>query len=298
MHFYSLAHSAYTIARKIATAAGLAKPLRKLIGPQAGRFVSNLTVDANRLSEVRGHRMFLASGGTYPPIAMATDKYEEETTRLFERLVKPGMVVVDVGSHVGYYALMAARQVGPAGRVYAFEPEPSNHELLLKNIELNGYTNVAATRKAVSSKVGEATLFLTALDNGRNSTYHHGLPEKGSVAVETTTVDAFLAAEGWPTVDLVKVDVEGAEMDVLAGMCQLLDKSRDLKLIIEFSPSLLRGAGASPLLFLGHLDVLDFEVNCISARDGLSSLREADRPPLIDKLLKSEGSLNLFCSKR
>ena len=229
---------------------------------------------------------------------MATDRYEQETTRLFERLVKPGMVVIDVGSHVGYYSLMAARQVGPAGRVYAFEPEPSNHALLLKNIELNGYSNISATRKAISNRVGSATLFLTSLDNGRHSTYQHGLPERGSVPVETTTIDALLAAEGWPRVDLIKVDVEGAEMDVLEGTHQLQRKCPELKLIIEFSPALLGNAGADPFQFLEQLAGRGFEVHCIAEKEGLLPLREVDRPSLVDRLLKDQGSLNLFCAGR
>lgn len=242
--------------------------------------------------------MFLATRGRYPPLALATDRYEVETTRLFESLLKPGIVVMDVGAHVGYFSLLAARKGGPNGKVYSFEPEPQNYELLLKNIEVNGYTNIVATRKAVSNKVGSATLFLTGLDNGRHSTYHHGLPEIGSVTVAATTIDAFLGAEDWPTIDLLKVDVEGAEMDVLQGMSQLLDKSQDLKLIIEFSPTLLCSAGANPLQFLVELGARGFEVACITDQVQPSPLQAEDRELVVDHLLKSEGSLNLFCFGR
>ena len=91
------------------------------------------------------------------------------------------MVIIDVGAHVGYYSLLAARQVGPTGRVYAFEPDSSNHDLLLGNIERNGYTNIVAMRKAVSNRVVPMTLFLTGLDDSRHSAYRHGLPERRSV---------------------------------------------------------------------------------------------------------------------
>jgi hypothetical protein len=116
--------------------------------------------------------------------------------------------------------------------------------------------------------------------------------------VETATIDSLLAAEGWPRVDVIKVDVEGAEMDVLEGTHQLQRKCPELKLIIEFGPALLRNAGADPLQFLEQLAGRGFEVHCVSEKEGLLPLREVDRPSLVDRLLKDQGSLNLFCAGR
>ena len=231
-------------------------------------------------------------------MAMAMDRYEEETTNLFQKLLKPGMVVVDVGAHVGYYSLLAARQVGPEGKVYAFEPEPTNHELLLDNIQRNGYTNIVSQRKAVSNSVGSTSLYLTNLDNGRHSAYRHGLPERGRVNAETITLDAFLDAEGWPKVDLVKVDVEGAENDVLDGMNRLWQRSPDLKLIMEFNPTFLNHAAANPLQLLEMLSSLGFVVHRVVDSDGPVLLHDSQRDGLVDGLLKSEGSVNLFCCKK
>jgi predicted methyltransferase len=67
---------------------------------------------------------------------MANDRYEPAITRLFQETLQPGMVVIDIGAHVGYYTLLAAKLVGPTGKIYAFEPEPGNNEALNKNIEL------------------------------------------------------------------------------------------------------------------------------------------------------------------
>ena len=294
----TLVHLAYLLLRKILTAAGLSRSLRRLLGPLAGRTVSRFTANARQPLSVRGHQMILAAEGRYPPIAMAMDRYEAETTILFESLVGPGMVVVDVGAHVGYYALLAARQVRPTGKVYAFEPEPGNYELLLGNIERNGYSNISAIREAISNQVGTATLFLTALDNGRHSAYQHGLPGRGSMAVATTTLDAFFEALGWPPVDVVKVDVEGAEMDVVEGMGQLLQKSPHLTLIVEFSPTLLQDGAADPLQFLKRLQALHFRISRIVDQHGAVALPQEDYSWLIDKLLKNDGSVNLFCSRQ
>ena len=241
--------------------------------------------------------MVLAQGNKFPPFAMVQDKYEEETTRLLKRILGPGMTFLDVGAHVGYYTLLAARQVGPTGRVFCFEPEPSNYDLLVGNIQLNGYANIQPINKAVSNRVGFTTLFLTGLDNGRHSTYRHQLPESGSVEVETTTVDAFFESKGWPHVDLVKIDVEGAEMDVLDGMNQLLQKSECPNLIVEFNPYLLRSAGSDLLHFLDRPASWGFRIDCIDEKSGLSSLETMDARTLVDRLMVAESSVNLYWSK-
>ena len=295
VQIYRAAYFTYAIVRRMLTAIGLFKPLRKWLGPQAGRFASSIAANVDRPTMVHGHQMFLATAHTYPPVAMATDRYEQETTQLFECIVRPGMVVIDVGAHVGYYSLLAARKVGPEGRVYAFEPEPSNYDLLLNNIDLNGYENIVPSKIAISNKVGQTTLFLTALDNGRSSTYHHGLPEKGGVTVETTTLDAWLEAEGWPEIGLIKVDVEGAELDVLEGMGQLLRKERGVKLIIEFNPMLLRNAGTERPQLLDQLTGWGFEVHPVVNGRGPVPMNKLDWGGMVDQLVTSEGSLNLYC---
>ena len=297
MAILKLVHPVYVLLRKVMTASRLSRPLRSRLGPLAGRMVSRVMVNPRQPSTVFGHKMILATSGSYPPAAMAMDRYEKETTSLFENLIKTGMVIVDVGGHVGYYSLLAARQVGPTGKVYTFEPEPSNHKLLLGNIERNGYTNIVAMRKGVSNFVGTMPLFLTALDNGRHSAYQHGLPERGRITIETTTLDAFLESVGWPRVDLVKVDVEGAEADVLEGMGKLLAHSPHLTLIVEFSPTLLIGAAADPFQFLQQFPASEFKVSCIEDKLGPVALPEEEYSPLIEDLLKSEGSINLLCSR-
>jgi len=291
------AYLVYAIGRRTARAIGLAKPIRKYLGPVAGRLVFKVSNDPKKPFSVGGHQMVLAQEGRYPPLAMVQDRYEEGTTRLLNKILTPDMTIIDVGAHVGYYSLQAARQVGSAGRVISFEPEPSNYELLTQNIELNGYSHVKAINKAVSSTVGTTTLYITALDNGRNSMYHHGLPESGSVSVETTTLDSFLESEEWPRVDLVKIDVEGAEVKVLDGMVRLMTDYPDLKLIIELNPPLFQDKGVPPLVFVERLVSRGWSVQVIEGGSGLTPLAKEDAQDLIDRLLATETSVNLFCTR-
>ena len=298
MRLRNAAYFFYQLARKAVKAAGLTRVMRGSLGPIAGRMILRLTASANRQFSVHGHSMLLASKGRYPPLDMSMDRYEPGTTHLVERLLEPGMVVVDVGAHVGYYTLLAAKQVGPMGKVYAFEPESANYALLEENIGLNGYQNIVTIKSAVSSRSGSSTLYLTALDNGRHSTYHHDLPENGSEVVKATTLDAFLEAEEWPRVDLVKMDVEGAEEDVFHGMERLLQESEDLKIVMEFNPRLLENAEVDPRLFLQMPAARGFKVYCIDDKEGLLSLKTLDTSALVSRLLANSSSVNLFCTRQ
>ena len=295
---YKLTYQVYCGARAVLRATGLAKPLRNLLGPVAGRLVAGTARHGNRPMEIGGHQMIISGPDRYPPVDLAMDRYEKETTRLFRRLIRPGMVIIDVGAHVGYYTLIAAKQAGPTGKVYAFEPEPENHALLLKNIELNGYENVVAVKSAVSNHAGSTTLYLTGLDNGRHSVYQHDLPARGSVEVPTTTIDDFLEAQGWPEVNLVKVDVEGAELEVLAGMDRLLRESEGIRLILEFNPFLLQSAGVDALEFLKRPGAEGFQACVIDETKGLLPLTAMDLPSMAAELSQSQGSVNLLWSRR
>ena len=100
-----------------------------------------------------------------------------------------------------------------------------------------------------------------------------------------------------PRVDLIKIDVEGAEVDVLDGMHQLLARSPNLKLIIEFNPTLLQSAGVAPIDFLDKLRSLGFQPSNIDDPNGLSLVAETDSLSLINRLLAANSSANLLCVK-
>ena len=242
--------------------------------------------------------MVLASGDRRPSIGMLTGVFEEGTTRMFQSLLKPGMVAVDIGAHVGYYTILAARHVGPTGKVYAFEPDPDNYTTLLKNIALNGYRNVHAVKKAVSNLVGDAELHLSATINGNHSLYCHGMAERGTLPVETTTLDSMLCEQGWPQIDLVKIDVEGGEVAVLDGMAELLNKSPNLDLILEFMPVFLRNAGVAPRQFLDKLISLFPRVYYIDERIEPALITLDNGSSLANRLLAGEDSGNILCTSR
>jgi FkbM family methyltransferase len=181
--------------------------------------------------------------------------WEEYLTELFLGEMKPGLVVVDIGANIGYFSMLAARAVGDEGRVYAFEPEPVNHDILVRNIKVNGYRNVVAVHKALSNKIGKLRLFCDRTNFGSSSFSRENIlsETRGSIEVETTTLDDYLGNKTKDTsVDIIKMDVEGAEGLVLKGAYQVL-KSNDVTIFMEFWTYGLRNLGTDPLKLLQWL---------------------------------------------
>ncbi|MGE3809686.1 MAG: FkbM family methyltransferase [Gemmataceae bacterium] len=167
--------------------------------------------------------------------------YEETETNLVRRLLKPGDTFIDVGANIGWYTLIAARLVGPTGKVIAFEPEPTNFALLKKNVEANGLTNVVLVQKALSDKPGSLKLYINEENLGAHS-ITHGPDEKNYVEVEALPLDDYLRGEK-KAINLIKIDCEGAEGLILAGMTSTLKHQEDMNLLVEFAPESLEKTG-------------------------------------------------------
>ncbi len=157
--------------------------------------------------------------------------WEPEVSTIVRSAVHTGMSALDVGGHIGYYTLLLAKCVGKSGRVYAFEPLPGNFELLQKNIELNHLDQVEAARLAIFSYTG--TLTMTVPEGNSNSGGASVVHRVGSnqIQVETTTLDSFCTAKEIRP-EFIKIDVEGAEYDVLKG-AELIVRGCRPKLLIE-----------------------------------------------------------------
>ena len=146
--------------------------------------------------------------------------YEIRKRQAFEELIVPKSVVYDIGANVGYFSLMAAFLAGPEGKVYAFEPLPRNISYLNKHIKLNKINNIQIIEAAVSRQEGE-----TYFDLGASTAMGH-ISENGEIKVRMVALDALLEAGQLLPPDYMKIDVEGAEFDVLCGARKLLETHR------------------------------------------------------------------------
>jgi len=196
--------------------------------------------------------------------------YEAATVRRYRALLRPGAVVFDVGAHVGYHTLRFARLVGREGRVFAFEPHPGNYRLLRRNVERRALPQVTLIPQAVSDAPGRQRFHETPLSMG-----HSLWPLKehtGRLDVPRASLDAFAREEGIDRADLIKIDVEGAEPEVLEGMRGLAARSPAVAVIIEFKPALLARRGYPPAQLPEVLASMGFAVTRIGARGALVPL--------------------------
>ncbi|KPK87849.1 MAG: hypothetical protein AMS27_01190 [Bacteroides sp. SM23_62_1] len=142
-------------------------------------------------------------------------------------------IFIDAGANIGSYTLIAAKQVGKTGRVYAFEPAGAAYKRLCENIEINEYSNIITEKKGLLDMNSTIDLFLANKTNlGMSSIYHHD-SESGTVErIETTKLDVYVDNQNITRVDLIKLDIEGSEMLALQGMQKTLEKFKP-KVLIE-----------------------------------------------------------------
>jgi FkbM family methyltransferase len=213
---------------------------------------------------VNGHLIRLDSMDSL--LLSVNGNYERTELELFRECIRPGDTVLDIGAHIGLYTLEAARATGSEGRVHAFEPSNANYNLLVENISANGYRNVSVVKAAVSDTVGDAVLSLSSENTGDHSLSKS--PQKGRQweTVETVTIDDYLASRGC-SVNVIKMDVQGAEMLALLGAQRTLAANMNLIVFTELSPLHLRpwGGAGRYLRLLEQSGFLVFEIDESSA---------------------------------
>ena len=235
------------------------------------RSIAILVLGGNEaIYTIQGHKMHIPADDTSLYI-YTLDDYEPIKTEVFIDSLRAGDVAVDVGAHIGYYTLLAARRVGQRGVVFAFEPDPANYKLLNENIRLNNYENVVAVQKAVTNKTGSATLFLNS-SSSKNSLFLAPRSCEKRTVVETVSLDDFFS-EYPPSlasrIKLIKMDVEGAEMLALLGMSQLV-KDKQLTLLSDVAAHQITNSGFELPEFVSKLVEYGFELDCVSKK-GYSS---------------------------
>jgi FkbM family methyltransferase len=186
--------------------------------------------------------------------------------------------------------LLAARKVGPNGKVITFEPEPNNFHLLSLNIKLNHYDNVIAIQKAVSNEESTANLYI-----GDSSTHsiiknYNTSQNNDPITVETVNLDRF---KGIEKIKLIKMDIEGAELRALQGMLELIKENEDLIIISEFNPSLLSQSGCSPKEYLSLIDTCGFKIKVIESN---VMINFGNLDSVISNIPEKSG-VNLICYK-
>jgi FkbM family methyltransferase len=179
-----------------------------------------------------------------------TGRYEPQETALLQQILRAGMVFVDVGANWGYFTLAAAHLVGPAGRVISVEVDPRACQALRGNVARNALDFVSVFEMAASDAPG--TLRMQEYETGANDSGNFGLTRTTTVVehgrqfeVEARPLDDLLDEAGIDQVDLLKMDIEGAESRALAGLSRSLSRRRVHRVLLEVHPQHLRDQGSS-----------------------------------------------------
>lgn len=192
---------------------------------------------------------------TWWPIRMLlAGDYEPHVMRTVSELVRPGDGVVNVGAHLGIYSTLIAQLVGPRGKVWAFEPDPRVYPLLVRNIKANYFDNIVQPYPvAIGDRIGTERLFLSKA-SGYSSFFKPWAGQGQVLEVPCLTLDSFLESQGWPTVSLVLMDIEGGEYRALSGMRQTILRNHSIiRVLFEFCIDILDKAGVTVAHFYNLL---------------------------------------------
>ncbi len=212
--------------------------------------------------------------------AVFTGNFEEGERRFVERFLRPGMVVLDIGAHNGFYTMLAARRVGNSGQVIAFEPSPREHKRLFRHLKMNRLlANVVVCRLALDHSKGEDTLFVVeGRDIGCNSLRPPMVAEPvKTVTVQKTSLDSFLAEGMILKVDFIKMDVEGAELNVLEGATELLGRRPMPVILAELADNRSSGWGHPASEVYDHLAEREYQWFSVDRKGSLSPLPRMDQ---------------------
>jgi FkbM family methyltransferase len=173
------------------------------------------------------------------------DYYEAANYNFLREYVKPGMEIVDIGAHIGLFSVYTSQLTGSNGRVICFEPTPGTFSILKRTLALNHCKNVTAVQAAVSSQDGDATFYVSDMAGCNSNSLVKNKPEKeiSGYAVKLVTIDTIVSTYSLKP-SLVKIDAEGAELDVLKGGRQTFSSLKPV-IILGLHPAFIKQKGDS-----------------------------------------------------
>ncbi|MFQ3308539.1 MAG: FkbM family methyltransferase [Candidatus Nanohaloarchaea archaeon] len=177
---------------------------------------------------------------------------EAESTKIFRSEIEEGDAIADIGSNIGYYTLMAAKEAGNSGKVFSIEPDPETYQRLNENIELNDYSNIKTLNKAIGSSRKKEYFTRSKITNTRHIHYEG---EEKDLEVEVQSLDNVIEEN----IDVVRMDVEGYEHNILKGMKNTLSEN-NVKLFLEMHPRKIKFYDSSLEDLMSFLSRYDFKV--------------------------------------
>lgn len=201
------------------------------------------------------------------PHILLDGEWEPWITQVYKRMLRPGMQIVEVGANIGYYSLIAAKIIGPKGKLFTFEANPELCEILFANVHINGFLGrTTVVNKAVAANSGPLRFNVFSKYLGSSSLFAnetaaaHYNDKLDTITVEGISLDEYF--DPGTRIDLLKMDAEGAEPHILRGADRLIRENPEMIITMEFAPSIIQTH--TPIdAFLGELARYGFQCQVI-----------------------------------
>ena len=242
---------------------------------------------------IDGIKLDLRMGTDISRLVFVAGEIDPNEFSFLAEVLRPGMSVIDIGANEGLYSLFFRKRVGPQGRVIAIEPSARELRQLKKNLRINGFADVEVIATAIGARLAQAQL--SVAEPG-----HAGFNALGAIAapwvkfvsqteVPVTTLDLLAEARNWPRIDLIKMDIEGSELDALRGAEALLARDRPVLLLEAEDESLsLRGSSLTGLL--DWLALHNYEAMEFSDADGSPVPLGTRQPKSVNLVFRPKGT--------
>ncbi len=221
-----------------------------VVSPTAARRFSAIVGMGRRIIETENGTFWVDPLSGFGAALLKEGVHEPAMIQWVRDTLKPGGTFVDVGANEGYFSVIAATRCGEKGKVYAVEPQERCHAAVRENSRLNGCNNIEIVPLVVSDHCGEAELHLhSATNTGATSIWRRSRSGIRTVKATCRPLDALLESHGIATVDLLKIDIEGAEYEAVIGSQQLFRSGRIKAIALEVHPAILaeRGLGSATI---------------------------------------------------
>lgn len=272
--------------------AGRYRAMNWVAGRSAGPFVATMPPDLG------GSKFLCDLSDPLMREVCFTGRYEPQETALLTRLLGTGMTAVDVGANWGYFTLVAAHLVGPTGRVVSVEADPRAHDTLLWNVMSNGLTSVRVVAAAAADQIGTLSFAAYGANPGAGANFGLVLAApsgNGSARFEVPArpLDQILDEAKVERVNLLKMDIEGAESLAVVGLGRRLSSQLIDRLVLELHPGYLREQGSSVRAVIDRIAGFGYRAWCIdhSPRTHRRSVSSAFDARSLLRPFVDEGSL-------
>lgn len=214
-----------------------------------------------------------------------TRAYEAPETAFFVRFARPGLRILDVGANIGYFSVLLGRAVGSTGKIISLEPAPKTAAICRSNLEINGLlATVQLLEVAAGAEASAATLYVDRDHPSNNALYDHrlaGSPPREARRVDLVRLDDI--ASGMAPIDLIKIDVEGAELSAIKGARAIIRGSPAIVICCEVAPRWLRSAGDRPEDLLDELGSQGFEAYEFAVDGALVAIDPYERAAQLER---------------